>query len=521
MIRARFRVLAGLVLLLGACSDGPSPQSLSSTPLREDERFAQAFAQTLSSDVAALQLKDALRRSLYTRHRVSLQAFVRDSQSATLVDGIAARLGTTRLALISSLAVRPPLDLVIPSREQRLTWRGSTDVIVAARFDESVAPERAFTSSGRALAYMSLRNAEVQPADAPTVVSISPSYGLALRARPQAAVDGPVVQDEGDGEYGGVTIKYLPNGDSIVTQLGDAIQAAVDRMVAARQQIGAAMRLDTPMSNVVQANKTYLKGLYIIQGEDFNSPTNPLELRWQAKLLRRSDNAIRLTQNTNMDMPNEVMQAMELPLIDAVQNPLAYVWLKLAEEDGGWWTDNYGEYQITSELPNYLNKSWVEPYYGGGAGRCGYSTPNGYFTCPLTTSYGVFYWAEVSFNLAWQPYSAPPVVATVDGPGVIMPTETYTWGAANLTGTAPYSYEWYLDGNLVGTGSTYTTMINDPASVHMLTLDVADGYGYWQQASLGVSVNTGQCQPGDPNCYESLRAGSATGAPRKRVPLPR
>jgi hypothetical protein len=79
------------------------------------------------------------------------------------------------------------------------------------------------------------------------------------------------------------------------------------------------------------------------------------------------------------------------------------------------------------------------------------------------------------------------------------------------------TYDWYLDGNHVGSGSTYSGTIAQPASLHSLVVDVYNGSGYFESASMMVSVNTGSCDPNDPNCNESLREG----APAKggRVPV--
>lgn len=498
-----------LAVALVAC-DAPAPTSTklgTMAELGDAERLARAVALTMSEPQQAEFVRDRLRSSPYTQHRISLHAMLTGDGGAQFLLRMARHYGSGPRELIDELGARPGLELVVPDRGQRRTWRATPNVIVAARMTETGHPRLAFHSSGRPLAYLSLRPGSTPEIDADAVLFIGPAAAFAVRADPQPDVAGDVIQDPHDGEYGGVSIKYLPNGDTVVTQLADALRDAMRANSELRRQEPQLRSPDGMLpSYTLYAGKTYLNGLHVIQGEDFGSSSDPLELRWQAKLRRRSDNKVILTQHTNMDVPNNLMTIRGLPLLDAVQSPTGYVWLKLLEDDGSWPTDHYGEYTITNEAPNYRLKSALEPYFGGGGARCGAVTPNGAFACPHITSYGAFYWAEVSFNLAWEPYSPPPVLPAVDGPGVIMPSQENTWGVTNLGGTPPYSYEWYLDGVLVGTGATFTGSISDPATLHSLLVDVTDGYGYWQQASTMISVNTGQCQPGDPNCYESLRA---------------
>lgn len=111
----------------------------------------------------------------------------------------------------------------------------------------------------------------------------------------------------------------------------------------------------------------------------------------------------------------------------------------------------------------------------------------------------------MNFNLQWNPWSPPPIVAAINGPASIHPAVEETWSVDNVTGSGSISYEWRLDGDLVGTSSTYSTTIADPGSVHSLSVDVYNGTDYWERANMMLSVNSGSCDPEDTECHESLR----------------
>ena len=53
-------------------------------------------------------------------------------------------------------------------------------------------------------------------------------------------------------------------------------------------------------------------------------------------------------------------------------------------------------------------------------------------------------------------YRSAPVLASIGGADVPLSNTTATWTADASGGTSPYSYDWYRNGQYVGTGSSYT-----------------------------------------------------------------
>ena len=217
------------------------------------------------------------------------------------------------------------------------------------------------------------------------------------------------------------------------------------------------------------------------------------------------------------------MAFARLPLIDAKIGNGYYIWLKLMEEDGWWPNDNYGWWDINSSSQNYWTKNWAEPFWSGGEGRCGYQNSVGAYTCPWYVSYGVHFWEEINFNVAWNPAGLPaPPYQGIVGPTSLYPYQTYQWSAENLyNGTGPYSHQWYVDDAPFTTDAVLSTSFG-PSSQHNIYVEVTDPTGYHSTSdpTFTVTVNTGTCAPEEINCYETLRAAGVAKANRLR-PQPR
>lgn len=96
------------------------------------------------------------------------------------------------------------------------------------------------------------------------------------------------------------------------------------------------------------------------------------------------------------------------------------------------------------------------------------------------------------------------LAASILGPAEVQPYELNTWQPSVPGGYAPYAYSWSVDGSPGGSAMKISLSFQ-PATVHVLRLDVVDSHGYTAHAEYYVHAATGTCSAGDPNCMESLR----------------
>jgi hypothetical protein len=105
------------------------------------------------------------------------------------------------------------------------------------------------------------------------------------------------------------------------------------------------------------------------------------------------------------------------------------------------------------------------------------------YTKSLTTSW---------FSFQGDP--GPPQVS-ISGPSVLMENEEGGWIAVVSGGTAPYSYQWWVDGTSAGSSESTTGGPWLGGSYHIIDLTVTDALGRTGSSWLGVQVNCPQmCQ---------------------------
>ena len=223
-IRGR-RVPIVLAFLISACSDPhiPTDPGLSpvGAPVSQGELLGRAVARALADADHAAFVRDQMRASPYTRHRVAFQALLRAPGGSGFADAVARHLGTTGAKLIAQLDPMQTLEFYVDSKAQRLAWRGTPGVVVAAQMPEERRPRVAFRSDATSLPLDELRRPAMRAAEAVPVFYLRPSDGLAIRLAPQPPSPGSVIQDEGDGETGGLMVTEVPGKAPRVTQLAE------------------------------------------------------------------------------------------------------------------------------------------------------------------------------------------------------------------------------------------------------------------------------------------------------------
>ncbi len=92
-------------------------------------------------------------------------------------------------------------------------------------------------------------------------------------------------------------------------------------------------------------------------------------------------------------------------------------------------------------------------------------------------------WAEMQITYTDR------VKMAVQGPGAVASGSTVTYSADITAGSAPFTYRWYLDWELVGTESSYTTTLSGDGKVE-LRLDVFDDRGESDSDLIEVWVSS-------------------------------
>lgn len=101
--------------------------------------------------------------------------------------------------------------------------------------------------------------------------------------------------------------------------------------------------------------------------------------------------------------------------------------------------------------------------------------------------------ATMSSVVAVMMVEVDGIRVVVDGADLVYTSEgAHTWSALTTGGYAPYTFNWSLDGQHVGTGSSYTTAL--PAGSHRLRVDIADSRGTTYGTNHFVSVIDNSCQ---------------------------
>jgi len=80
----------------------------------------------------------------------------------------------------------------------------------------------------------------------------------------------------------------------------------------------------------------------------------------------------------------------------------------------------------------------------------------------------------------------PPLAVAINGPTAVFADQTQTWTSAVTGGVTPYSYQWFKDGSLVGSGSSLA--MNTGWADFTLRLDVTDAAGTLRSGTKAVAV---------------------------------
>lgn len=301
-----------LMVLFGACSGLEDRQDITAVEITRSEsavvpadpagRLGAALAQGLSRPAVRAGLRNALRASPYTDHRLGLKEFLRTRPGRELLDAAAIESGISRSVLEEWLEAYPALDIYIPFREHRMTWRGGQEIQLAVidQENEGATSLRVFSTDG--VAGTLTREGGI-PAYA--LVVIAPSEYKIRRYRPQRASAGSVIQDPDDGEAGAEFVAFGPDGTPLYSPVPLAIDPDECVSPYATRDVSVQCSVLPPIDEEVSpapatADTTFLRSFIIHEGfEPFWDGS--MEIRMEIKHHRYTDpGAVRSTLATGV-----------------------------------------------------------------------------------------------------------------------------------------------------------------------------------------------------------------------------
>jgi hypothetical protein len=202
MLSAR-SVLVGGVFLLGACSQvpiDPSHRSTNEAVLPPPEFVARAIAMAMADQHVRTTIRDHMRASPMSEHKLQLQEYLSSPLGETLLAAVE-RSGLSRATFLSRLNSLPEIQFYVPARQQRLTWTGTADVVVSPNLADG-APGFGYSSSG-ATVQLHLDKGELPDGALFLLQRAEPMH---RRVRSQGATAGNVIQDPADRDFGGGAI---------------------------------------------------------------------------------------------------------------------------------------------------------------------------------------------------------------------------------------------------------------------------------------------------------------------------
>ncbi len=172
-----------------AASEAVVAPSADATILRTVTR---AVALALQDQGLRSRLLNDMRDSRVREHKLEFRRYLHGASGGILLAKMAARSGVSRGELLSDLDALRPLEFYFPVREQRQSWHGGADLLVAAQLKESDTPI-GFDLEGRPVT-LTLAAAP----GTPTVVLTPVETDFDAPTSPVVATPGTLASDAGD-----------------------------------------------------------------------------------------------------------------------------------------------------------------------------------------------------------------------------------------------------------------------------------------------------------------------------------
>jgi hypothetical protein len=181
------------------------------------------IARALADPAVRAAVRDAMRSSPLTEHKLTFHDFLRTSAGELLVREAARASDISTASLRTRMRRLPMLDFYVPVRAHRLGWHGTADYFVGA----SVAgdpPSTVFDPSGQEV----VANLEKLASESAALFMLQSAERKGRRIKPQALVPGLTIQDPGDGQLSGTLTEVDASGRSVTTDLATLVPVQAD-----------------------------------------------------------------------------------------------------------------------------------------------------------------------------------------------------------------------------------------------------------------------------------------------------
>ena len=174
-------------------------ESLSEARVDDLEVVTRAFALSMANVDQRMLIRDAMRASELTEHKLSLKQFVTTPQGRQFVNAAADAGRLKSGALQSAIRRLPDMDMYAPYKTHRLGWQADTNVVFGFVTNNDQAAIRAFSVAGHSADFIVVRGDVPERA----LLLLEPSERTSKRLKRQAAINGTTIQDPDDGDLVG------------------------------------------------------------------------------------------------------------------------------------------------------------------------------------------------------------------------------------------------------------------------------------------------------------------------------
>jgi hypothetical protein len=439
------------------------------------------MAVALGDRTTRLQLRDALRASPITEHKLVLATFVETDAGRAFVAGIAHANSRRNGEVESLIRSLPPMELVVPLREHRLTWTGeANEMRVAAVMARGATSIMAYGVDGSAHALTSRTERLSQP-----LLVLRPERGWSRRVGVGPYRPGSVIQEWGENEISGTITSVTADGKSVTTEIADLpVTAFRTALMAGQRPNGATgsqpagIKPGVAYSGGSTADTTWLISLqvhYEAPGDDASTDPffNACYRFWYAQGFC-TENRIVHFWGLNADAVPIITYYPVVPLVfhAVTDSTLDDVQVNVSEADQ-WWHNNIF---LTSWDLTWKDSVWRDPFngtffYWNNAG------------CPNCMRVG-FYSRR---QFAPPPPPPPPLTVAITGPASIRSNATCEWVAHASGGHPQYTYAWKRNGTNAGSGATYD---GSGTTAFTLSVTATDSLNATATATKSVTISS-------------------------------
>lgn len=225
----------GFAVVAAGCADrrgqvvGPPSSSVEA----QVHAVARAFAVGMAVPEVRAAVRDAMRASRLTEHKLSLHEFAVSAEGELLLRAAAQGSGTGLDALRALIAKLPELDFYLPARHHRLTWRGTADYMVGVSLNGRPSAE-AYLADGGSVP-LDLSRAEPPPR---ALLMLQSAETKSPRIDPQPDRPGLTIQDPDDGELSGSLVFTNRSGATRIVYLADLATLTPEMRDTLNQSLG-------------------------------------------------------------------------------------------------------------------------------------------------------------------------------------------------------------------------------------------------------------------------------------------